>query len=101
MKISGYNVSMTEVEEVLLSYRSIKEAAVIAEDLDGAKRLTAFLFTEENVSTFDLRAHCAEKLPRYSIPTRYIFSSRTLPKTSSGKLDRLRLARQVSEEMRT
>ncbi|WP_270581395.1 AMP-binding protein [Bacillus subtilis] len=101
VKISGYNVSMTEVEEVLLSYRSIKEAAVIAEDLDGAKRLTAFLFTEGNVSTFDLRAHCAEKLPRYSIPTRYIFSSRTLPKTSSGKLDRLRLARQVSEEMMT
>jgi acyl-CoA synthetase (AMP-forming)/AMP-acid ligase II len=47
------------------------------------------------VSKADLISFCAERIPRYMIPELFEFRE-TLPKTSTGKVDRQSLAADAS-----
>ena len=94
IKSSGFRVSSTEVEEVLLETGNLREAAVIGvpDDVLG-QAIKCFVVPQDGETQdgkkFDpeslLRA-CAEKLPRYMLP-KFIEILSELPKTSSGKVD--------------
>jgi acyl-CoA synthetase (AMP-forming)/AMP-acid ligase II len=43
----------------------------------------------------DLQAYCSQRLPRYMIPESIEFRT-VLPKTSTGKIDRAMLMRQLA-----
>lgn len=94
IKSRGYRIELGEIEAVLLAHEAVREAAVVAvADEEIGARLRAFV-TAHNGSGLELahlQQHCASKLPHYMIPER-IQVRETMPKTSTGKIDRVKLA---------
>ena len=99
VKIRGYRVELGEVEAALYRHPAIAEAAVlpVPDELLGS-RLRAVIaasaagaeggeLTRENVLD-----HCRQWLPGYMVPDLVEFRQ-TLPRTSTGKVDRAGLAR--------
>lgn len=95
IKSRGYRIELDEIETVLQAHPAIKEAAVVTvpDDLIG-NRIQAFVAFSEALSPGAgmLRDYCLEKLPRYMVPESFEVLDE-LPKTSTGKVDRTRLAR--------
>jgi amino acid adenylation domain-containing protein len=113
VKIRGYRVELGEVEAALYRHPAIREAVVlpVPDELLGS-RLRAVVtavpgqgaaggavtgngevggVTRENVLS-----HCREWLPSYMVPDILEFRE-TLPRTSTGKVDRAGLAREQPE----
>jgi amino acid adenylation domain-containing protein len=82
VKIRGHRVETGEIEAVLLEHPEVEQAAVIAD----AGELRAYLVAQ-SVADDALRAHLAQKLPRYMIPSSFVRLP-SLPRTPNGKLDR-------------
>jgi acyl-coenzyme A synthetase/AMP-(fatty) acid ligase len=94
IKSRGYRIELGEIEAVLLAHDGVREAAVIAiPDEEIGARLRGYVAAHNGVplAVAELTEHCAAKLPHYMIPER-IEVCETLPKTSTGKVDRVRLA---------
>ncbi|MFI6055300.1 amino acid adenylation domain-containing protein [Streptomyces violascens] len=92
-KISGHRVQPAEVESALLAGPAVRDAAVVGQVLrDGTRRLVAYVVPDGPVPTSTLlRDHLRESLPAAMVPSAFEFIDR-LPRTSSGKVDRLVLA---------
>ncbi|MFE7974485.1 amino acid adenylation domain-containing protein [Streptomyces shenzhenensis] len=92
-KISGHRVQPAEVESALLTHPRIREAAVSGQILpDGTRRLIAHLVAEAPApSTAEVREYLRARLPAAMVPSA-VESVDRLPRTSSGKIDRVALA---------
>lgn len=94
----GYNVYPKEIEDVLESHVSVREAAVVGlPDEDFGERVTAVvsLDRDESAEPEDLILYCRERLAGYKCP-KEVFIVDALPRNAMGKiqkndlLDRLR-----------
>jgi len=86
VKIHGFRVELGEVEAALNAHPGLREAIAFA----VGQQLVAVTVPEDgSVSVLDVKRHCASRLPRYMVPgdVRLV---RALPRTSSGKVDRVR-----------
>lgn len=95
----GMNVYPREVEEVLLEHPSVREACVVGvPDPALGESIKAFVVPQPGaqVDAEALRAHCAERLARYKVPTAFEMRQE-LPRTLIGKYLRRAL---VEEELR-
>ncbi|MFC1712651.1 AMP-binding protein [Candidatus Poribacteria bacterium] len=93
VKIRGYRIETGEVENTLLAFDSVREAAVVSrEDTSGDQRLVAYLVpaTERLPTVSELRRALAETLPDHMIPSAFVMMDK-LPFTATGKIDRLAL----------
>ncbi len=93
IKARGNRVELDEVEAVLLEHPSIHEAAVYAlADAEGSLQPHAevILIPGSEASVKDIRAHAACALPTYAVPASIAVRD-GFPRTSTGKIDRLRL----------
>jgi acyl-coenzyme A synthetase/AMP-(fatty) acid ligase len=92
VKTRGYRVELGEIEIVLNGHEDVIECAVVAiPDEVSTNRLKAFVAVERDTEVADLAQWCKARLPRYMVPDE--FELRTeLPKSSTGKIDRRRLA---------
>lgn len=95
IKSSGYRISPTEVEEVIIQSGEVRHAAVIGvpDDLLG-QAVKAFVVAREG-ETLDLDAliaYCASRIPRYMLPKTFEILDE-MPQTSSGKVDYMALRR--------
>ncbi len=99
VKSRGYRIELGEIEAVLYQHASIGEAAAIAipDDEIGA-RLAAVLVSSEggDLDESEVRAFCTARLPRYMVPERFVMRT-TLPRTSTGKIDRMNLVRELEQ----
>lgn len=90
----GENVAPREVEETLLAHPAVTEAAVVgAPDALYGEQVIACVTLRDPWTTAlerSLRAHCAERLAKYKLPSR-IVPLAAMPRTAAGKLDRPRL----------
>lgn len=97
IKSRGYRIELGEIESALLSHPQVKEAAAIAipDDVVG-NRIKAVVSTHDprQLQPVELQTYCAAKIPKYMIPEMIEFME-DLPKTSTGKIDRVRLAQAV------
>ena len=86
INISGLKVYPNEVEEVLLSLKKIKEAAVVpGKDKAGAEIVKAFIVKgAEALNEDEIKSHCKKYLTSYKIPKRIIFT-KEIPKSTIGK----------------
>jgi len=94
IKSRGYRIELGEIEAALLSHTGVCEAAVIAvPDEEIGNRIKAFVAPHQpgSLTAVDLQQHCAARVPKYMIPE-VIDLCEGLPKTSTGKIDRVRLA---------
>jgi acyl-CoA ligase (AMP-forming) (exosortase A-associated) len=89
IKVSGFRISPTEVEEVLFQSGMLMGAAVIGvpDEMLG-QHIKAFVVPREGevIDIDALVAFCSDKLPRHMIPKSFEILDR-LPKTTSGKVD--------------
>jgi amino acid adenylation domain-containing protein len=93
IKSRGYRIELGEIEAALLSHSGVCEAAVIAvPDEEIGNRIKAFVAPHQGVSlaAVDLQQHCATQVPKYMIPEAIELWD-VLPKTSTGKIDRVQL----------
>ena len=98
VKIRGYRVELAEVESVLARYPGLAHAVVVAREVTGGeKRLIAYFVAEAGqVDVGRLRAHAAELLPEYMVPSAFMTLG-SLPLTPNGKVDRKALPEPVLE----
>lgn len=89
----GENIYPKEIEDVLLQYPGVLEAAVIgAPDETFGEIVVAYIAWQAGVegSLSELDQHCAERLTRYKRPSR-INVIDSLPKNAVGKIDKPKL----------
>lgn len=91
VKIRGYRVEPAEVETALRTHDRVDDAVVVAHaGATGEVRLVAYCTTHDTVSTDELRGHLERRLPEFMVPA-LIATLDELPRTPSGKVDRLAL----------
>lgn len=89
IKSSGFRISPTEVEEILMQSGLIESAAVIGiTDQVLGEAVKAFIVPKEGIrfEIEDLLNFCREKAPRYMLP-KLVECLKQLPQTTSGKVD--------------
>ncbi|MFF2354895.1 amino acid adenylation domain-containing protein [Kitasatospora sp. NPDC058115] len=96
VKIRGVRVEPAEVEAVLAAHPAVSRAVVVAVGDDPAdRRLIAYLTTHRETAAtateHGLRAHAADRLPDFMVPSRFVLLDE-FPLTHNGKLDRTALA---------
>jgi amino acid adenylation domain-containing protein len=94
IKSRGYRIELGEIEASLHSHPALEEAVAVAvPHEEWGTAIHAFVVPREgsNVSEADVKRHAAGRLPRYMVPAR-VESRATLPRTSTGKVDRQQLA---------
>ncbi|MCY8542057.1 bacitracin non-ribosomal peptide synthetase BacA [Bacillus haynesii] len=88
VKIRGYRIEPGEIENQLLKYEKIEEAAVLArEDGDHDPYLCAYVKPKKEVEPEKIRAFLKKSLPDYMIPQHFVQLDR-LPLTVNGKVDK-------------
>ncbi len=91
VKIRGYRVEPAEVESALRAHDGVREAVVLAvPGPAGDLRLVAYCTLETDVPVPELKAHLAQWLPEFMLPSAIVVLD-ALPVTPSGKIDRLAL----------
>jgi crotonobetaine/carnitine-CoA ligase len=90
----GENISSFEIEQVLLANPGILECAVVGikiGDAGGEEEIKACLVpATKQFDLVDFSHWCADRLPRYAVP-RFVELRDSLAKTSTGKIQKLRL----------
>ncbi len=89
IKCRGEKVSPVEIEKVLYTLDGVVEAAVVGvpDNLLG-EAIHAYVVTDHHSLTEkSIKYHCSTFLEDFMIPQRIIFM-KSLPKTSSGKIDK-------------
>jgi acyl-coenzyme A synthetase/AMP-(fatty) acid ligase len=96
IKSRGYRIELGEIESALLSHDSVKEAVAIAIPDDiVSNRIIAVIAPHDGtaIRPSDLQQHCGTRIPKYMIPEVIEFRT-NLPKTSTGKVDRVQLTQE-------
>jgi len=88
IKTGGYKVGAGEVEDALLTYPGVAEAAVIGTpDDDLGERITAFVVTDSPIAAETLIGHVATLLAPHKRP-RDVHFVKALPRNAMGKLQK-------------
>ena len=98
IKSRGYRIELGEIESVLHQHPGVAEAAAVAlpdEESGHVIRAAAVAEAGHALDAGKLRAFCAERLPPYMIPLSIAVRG-SLPRGSTGKVDRLRLREELS-----
>ncbi len=94
IKSRGYRIELGEIETILSAHPGIKDVAVTAvpDDKIGNK-IKVVLVAKDNaeISENEVKLFCSQKLTHYMIPE-IISIVNAIPRTSTGKIDRKRLA---------
>ncbi|MBV7697295.1 non-ribosomal peptide synthetase [Streptomyces sp. TRM70350] len=93
IKIRGHRIEPGEIESAFMACPGIAQAAVLArDDHRGVQRLVAYLVAEADggdtgAAVTAARAHVADTLPDYMVPSAVVALDGPLPLTPNGKLD--------------
>ncbi len=102
IKVSGFQVWPNEVEQVLISHPSIKEAGVggVPDPARGEK-VIAWVVLKNNVelNEEEIQNWCKQNLAPYKIPSEFYFLQ-SLPRTTVGKILRRELIREYLEKLK-
>jgi acyl-CoA ligase (AMP-forming) (exosortase A-associated) len=99
IKTSGYRVSPSEVEEVVYASGMVKEVAAtgVAHPMLGqAVVLVIYADGADESLAESLLNECKKKLPAFMVPAKIETRAEPLPRNPNGKIDRKRLAGELS-----
>ncbi|TYQ18348.1 UNVERIFIED_CONTAM: amino acid adenylation domain-containing protein [Acetivibrio alkalicellulosi] len=89
VKINGIRIELEEIENVLYSYKGVKEVLIldILDDVSRKKQLCAYLILNEKIDLSDLKKYLLNKLPSYMVPSYYVEMDK-FPLNPNGKVDK-------------
>jgi acyl-coenzyme A synthetase/AMP-(fatty) acid ligase len=95
VKRRGYRIELGEIEAGLYRHPQVCEAAAVAVTSDDDVVITVFVAPEhgEKLSIIALKQYCAQDLPGYMNPDRFVFLER-LPRTANEKVDYQKLTKE-------
>jgi len=93
LKLRGFRVDLAEIENTLRAHPGVSEAAVVACEDVGERRLVAYLVPSGIPvgRPVDWRDYLKTKLPIYMVPATFVMLEK-LPLTPNGKVDRRALS---------
>jgi fengycin family lipopeptide synthetase D len=87
VKIRGNRIELGEIEYTLSNHEKIKEVVVMAVGKEDEKSLCAYIISEVEIDTNELRIYLSKSLPEFMIPS-YFVRLEELPLTANGKINR-------------
>ena len=88
----GFNVYPREIEEVLLAFPGVREAAVVGEKHpEFGESPVAYLVTDGALDEPALAAHCRDQLAAFKLPRRFV-KVESLPRNAMGKVEKKKLS---------
>lgn len=90
VKIRGYRIEIAEVEVQLAKCDGVGVVAVIPQEIDGEKRLIAYVTLTKEITKSEIVTSLSANLPDYMLPQGIVFMSQ-LPVNSNGKIDKRQL----------
>ncbi|MEZ6079342.1 MAG: amino acid adenylation domain-containing protein [Pirellulaceae bacterium] len=106
INLRGQRVEPQGIEAILRQHAAVRDAAVVFAQQNNTQRLVAYVESttadelEPNRMQSELRDWVAKRLPASHVPYRFILQS-SLPRTSSGKVQRRQLSEQELPTMHT
>ncbi|MEP3481328.1 MAG: amino acid adenylation domain-containing protein [Fuerstiella sp.] len=98
-KVRGHRIELDAIETAILRHPSVQECSVTSVKTDESAELSATLTIIQNatheISSGDIQRWLSQKLPAYCIPPTVRIADH-LPRTSTGKIDRMLVARHPS-----
>lgn len=100
IKTRGHRVELDEIETALIAHDDVEQAVVFAvPDGDGSQQIEAVVTllasaAGDGVDGAVLRRFAASRLPKYAVP-REVRVVESVPRTTTGKADRVALAAQA------
>ena len=94
IKHLGYRIELGEIEHVIVNKLKIAKNGCIVYNVNK-KEITLFYEANQEIPVADFRKELIKVLPKYMIPTVYIFM-KELPRNTNGKIDRLFLKNKVN-----
>ncbi|HEY6189996.1 MAG TPA: condensation domain-containing protein, partial [Pyrinomonadaceae bacterium] len=95
--IRGMRVECGEVEQAIREECGVSEAVVVAQERGGERRLVAYVVRGSGKGAGEVKSALGGRLPEYMIPV-MVKEVEEIPLTRNGKVDRVRLAKEVEEE---
>jgi acyl-CoA synthetase (AMP-forming)/AMP-acid ligase II len=100
IKSGGENIYPAEVEQALKRIPGIEEAVVVRQSDPrwGEVPVAVLVVSDPSLSPANILQSCRASIASYKLPRRLVFASgAALPRNVSGKVERLRLERFLSE----
>ncbi|MDR0613077.1 MAG: amino acid adenylation domain-containing protein [Dysgonamonadaceae bacterium] len=93
IKHNGYRIELGEIENAVLGTKSVDTACVIYNHT--RKEIEMFYQAADELNAGEFRKRMMEFVPKYMVPTKY-YRLEKFPLSANGKIDRLKLAEQIS-----
>ncbi|WP_276203580.1 non-ribosomal peptide synthetase [Paenibacillus fonticola] len=87
VKIRGFRVELGEIESVLRKQPGVKEVAVAVKEKNGDRSICAYVVSDQQIQTGDIKDNLRKELPEYMVPA-YIAQIESIPFNRNGKLDK-------------
>jgi acyl carrier protein len=87
IKLRGYRIEPGEIEATLCQHPQVREAIVVPRGSAHRQQLVAYVVSEVETVTANLREWLSGRLPRYMVPSHFVRLDR-FPLTANGKIDR-------------
>jgi len=87
VKLNGYRVELTEIENHLMTHPNVKEGLVCpVSGVSGQQVLCAYVITENTFDGAVLRRYLGQRIPHFMIPSWFVRIDE-IPLTKNGKVD--------------
>jgi thioesterase domain-containing protein/acyl carrier protein len=88
VKVKGYRIELSEIENQLLKLKEIKEAVIVVnQSAAGDKYLCAFVVSEKPLMKLEVIEYLKRELPAYMVPA-YVIQLEKMPLNPNGKIHR-------------
>lgn len=95
IKHLGYRIELGEIEHVIVNTLKIAKNGCVVYNVNK-KEITLFYEADKEISVVEFRKLLSNEIPKYMIPTVYIFMEE-LPRNTNGKIDRLLLKNKINQ----